>query len=93
MTMITVNVRGIISLNWQPPTRNVDGSTLTDLAGYRVYYGLSSRNYTGEHPVTDPSASSASVTAPAGTYYVAMTALDGDGNESAYSNEIVKTTQ
>lgn len=25
-----------------------------------------------------------------GTYYVTMTALDADGNESVYSNEVIK---
>ena len=28
---------------------------------------------------------------PSGDYYLAMTAIDAQGNESAYSNEIVRT--
>ncbi len=32
------------------------------------------------------------LTVPMGTYYLAMTAMDADGNESAYSNEVVKSS-
>ncbi len=32
---------GSVTLSWYPPTQNADGSPLTDLAGYRVYYGHS----------------------------------------------------
>ena len=30
---------GTVTLSWTPPTQNVDGSYLTDLAGYNIYYG------------------------------------------------------
>lgn len=30
---------GSTTLSWMPPTQNADGSTLTDLTGYRIYYG------------------------------------------------------
>jgi hypothetical protein len=30
---------GSATLSWNPPTRNEDGSVLTDLSGYRIYYG------------------------------------------------------
>ena len=29
-----------VSLAWNSPSTNEDGSQLTDLAGYKVYYGL-----------------------------------------------------
>jgi hypothetical protein len=32
---------GTASLSWIAPTTNSDGTPLTDLAGYRIYYGLS----------------------------------------------------
>lgn len=90
--MITVSVTGRLALNWQAPTENVDGTPLTDLAGYRIYYGQLSRSYTGDSAVDDPSASSTTISLPSGTYYVAMTALDAEGNESTYSNEIIRST-
>ncbi len=37
---------GYINLSWDAPTINSDGSPLTDLAGYKVYYGTSSYIYT-----------------------------------------------
>jgi hypothetical protein len=92
VAMITVNVNGVLSLSWVAPTENVDGSALIDLAAYRVYYGDSSRNYSSSADVTDPNATNLAVTLASGDYYVAMTALDADGNESAYSNEVLKTT-
>ncbi|MEZ5559896.1 MAG: fibronectin type III domain-containing protein [Pseudomonadales bacterium] len=79
-----------MTLAWQAPTENVDGSPLTDLAGYRVYYGEQSRAYTDTVDVSDNAATSTSLTLVSGSYYFAMTALDSVGNESAYSNEVVK---
>ncbi|MEM8767352.1 MAG: LamG-like jellyroll fold domain-containing protein, partial [Pseudomonadota bacterium] len=90
MEMLSVTVLGTVALRWQAPTENVDGSPLTDLAGYRIYYGTDSRSYGNTVEVSDPGSTEASFTAPSGDYYVTMTALDAEGNESAYSNEIVK---
>ena len=36
---------GFATLSWDPPSINADGTTLTDLAGYKIYYGTSSGNY------------------------------------------------
>ena len=35
-----------VTLSWIPPTTNADGTPLTDLAGYKIYFGVSSKNYT-----------------------------------------------
>src|SRR4029453_5263016 len=32
---------GLLDASWTPPTTNTDGSPLTDLAFYRLYYGPS----------------------------------------------------
>lgn len=83
-----------VSINWSPPTENVDGTPLTDLAGYKVYAGTSARDYQTSTPINDASLTSAVVpialTLMPGEnrIFLAMTALDADGNESAYSNEI-----
>ena len=77
-------------LRWQAPTQNVDGSPLVDLAGYRVYWGQGSRAYTDSHTINDAAVTEWEVTAPPNTYYFALTAFDGDGNESGYSNEVQK---
>ena len=91
LAMVAVRVNGTMSLNWVAPTENVDGTPLTDLARYRVYYGTSSRSYGTPVQVNNPAATSVQITAASGDYYVAMTAIDAEGNESAYSNEVLKT--
>lgn len=58
-------------------------------AGYKVYYGSSSQNYTSSIAVG--LVPTFSVNLPPGTYYFAVTALDSSGNESGYSNEVSKT--
>ena len=35
------------TLMWETPTTNVDGSPLTDLAGFKVYWGTVSGTYFG----------------------------------------------
>jgi hypothetical protein len=92
VAMITVRINGTLSLDWEAPTENVDGSPLTDLSGYKIHYGDSSRNYFGSADVNDANATSFAITLPSGSYYVAMTARDADDNESAYSNEVLKAT-
>lgn len=78
------------TLRWQAPTENVDGTALTDLAGFVVYWGPSSRNYTGSFTINSATTTEWEVTVGSGEYYFAMTAFDSQSNESAYSNEVVK---
>jgi uncharacterized protein YfaP (DUF2135 family) len=80
------------TLMWDAPTSNTDGSPVTDLAGYKIYYGAVSGKYTASKDVGDATsisvaALSSSVPAP-GLYYIAVVAYDTAGNESTYSNEI-----
>ena len=91
LQMLNVGVLGPVQLSWVAPDENVDGSALTDLAGYRIYYGTSSRNYSDMVDLSSPSTTAHTLTLASGDYYVAMTALDADGNESGYSNEVIKT--
>ena len=88
----------IDQIDWTAPTQNVDGSPLTDLASYNVYIGTSTRTYGTPIPIADPLATSALNLSFAlvgvqdgDQVFVAMTAVDDDGNESAFSNEVVKT--
>jgi hypothetical protein len=90
MAMLAVDVMGVVTISWQPPTENVDGTPLTDLAGYRIYYGEQSRDYTDQLEVSGATATARDVTLSSGAYYFAMTAVDQEGNESAFSNEVVR---
>ncbi len=78
---------GQATLSWTAPTQNADGSTLTDLAGYKIHYG------------TDPAALSKTITVSNATittylvedlspttWYFAITSVNAAGVESDYSN-------
>jgi hypothetical protein len=81
---------GNASLSWTAPVTNEDGSSLTDLAGYRVYYGTAPGSYSSSFTV--PAGTTYTVSGLAsGTYYFAVTAYNSAGIESTYSNEVTKT--
>ena len=80
-----------VTLSWDAPTTNEDGSPLTDLAGYKIYYSLSSGNYTSHIDVGNVTTSQVNNLTDGATYYLAVTAYDFSGNESAYSSEVSKT--
>jgi len=71
-----------ISLEW-------DANGEPDLAGYTVYYGTSSGNYTASADVGNNTHCVISNLEPGVTYYLAATAYDSEGNESGFSDEIV----
>jgi Divergent InlB B-repeat domain len=97
LLLASPSVAGILDATWTAPTTNTDGSLLTDLASYLLYYGTSTSPC--------PGSSSVQVAAPtsspgpnqttsfrltglsAGTLYnVAVTAVDAPGNQSACSS-------
>ncbi len=88
--MTTVSLRQAV-LSWQAPTKNVDGSALTNLSGYKIYYGTTSKNYTQTASVSGASTTTRTLSLAPGTYYFAVTALDSAGGESAKTNEVSKT--
>ncbi len=90
MAMISIVLNDRVTLNWQAPSQNDDGTRLQDLASYRIYYGAESGSYQHSIDVAQASASSHSLTLPSGDYYFAMTAVDSAGNESRYSNEVIR---
>lgn len=84
-----------VTLTWIAPTTNVDGTHLTDLAGYKVYYGTTRGPYaqfidTGN--VNTTYTLDVSGLAP-GTYYIAVTAYNSSGSESVYSNAVTVVVQ
>lgn len=94
VTAIVVST-GSATLSWTPPTERTDGSALTDLAGYKIYYGTSQGDYTTTIDIDNPGLTSFVVSELSGnsTYYFVMTAYDSNGNESAYSSVGSKTIQ
>lgn len=84
---------GSFSLSWTAPVTRSDGTplTLSEIAGYRVYYGTSPGNYPNRINISNGSLQSATLTGiPVGTYYVAMSTYDNKGLESNYSSPVVK---
>jgi fibronectin type 3 domain-containing protein len=82
---------GEVTLQWDPPDMNTDGTPCTDLAGYKVYYGKTSRNYDKWIDVGNVTTYKVTGLGAGCTYYFAATAYDTSRNESTYSNEVSKT--
>ena len=87
---------GVLDASWTSPTTNTDGSALTALASYRVYYVAADAPpcpgitfWEVASPTTTPDGRTVSVTLTGLTtdmyYTVAVTAVDLGGNESACS--------
>ena len=78
---------GSATLSWTPPTGNTDGSTLTNLAGYRILYGTSATALTRTLQVANPGVSRYVVeNLTAGTWYFSVRAYSTSGAESTSSN-------
>jgi fibronectin type 3 domain-containing protein len=70
-----------VSLSW-------DSSPSSDVAGYNIYYGSTSRNYTTVISVGNATAAQLSGFMEGVTYYFAVTAYGDSGQESELSNEV-----
>ena len=84
-----------VTLSWTAPTQNEDGTPLTNLAGYKLYYGTATGNYPTIINIPNPAALTFMVDnlTVDETYYFVGTAYNTDGIESRYSNEAVKTVE
>jgi len=81
-----------VTVSWIAPTTNTDGTPLTGLSGFQVFYGTASGQYSQSLPV--PSATVTSVVVEglgSGTWYFAAEAISSSGVASAYSQEVSKT--
>jgi hypothetical protein len=83
---------GSATLSWQPPTTNTDGSSLTNLAGYKVYWGTTAGSYPNSVTVNNPGITTYVVESlTPNTYYFAVKAFNSVGVESTWSNSASKT--
>jgi trimeric autotransporter adhesin len=81
-----------ITLIWSPPTKNTDGSSLTDLTGYRIYYGTSANSLTQSATVSGGSTASYTLTGlTSGTWYLAIASVSTSLGESAKSSVVSVT--
>ncbi len=81
-----------VTLSWDAPTTNADGTPLTDLAGYRVYFGQGSGKYRYKNDVGNVRVCTIGGLT-SGTWCFVVTAYDTSGNESDYSNEVCVNLQ
>jgi hypothetical protein len=83
---------GTASLSWTEPTENSNGAPLTDLAGYHIYYGTTSGQWTSTITVLVATETSYVVSGLApGTYYFAIVAFNTAGEDGPQSNVASKT--
>lgn len=68
-----------------------DPNTEPELAGYKVYYGTTSRNYGQTVDVGNAVICALNGLTEGQTYYIAITAYDASGFESEYSCEVMGT--
>lgn len=90
LAMVIPVSAGEVDLSWTAPTTNEDGTPLTDLAGYSVYYYDTAggwANPIGNVDVGNVTASTMTVPSQGIVYFV-VTAYDTSGNVSAPSNEV-----
>ena len=80
-----------ISLSWVAPSEREDntGILLSEIGGYKVYYGSTQGSYSNSVEINDASAASHILrNFTTGTYYFVMTTYDRDGQGSKYSPEV-----
>ena len=83
---------GSATLSWTAPTQNTDGTPLTNLSGFKVYWGPAAGNYPNSVTLNNPGLSTYVVDSLGpGTYFFAATALSSSGAESALSTPATKT--
>jgi hypothetical protein len=94
ITVGDASTTGSATLTWTAPTRNSDGSSLTNLAGYRIYYGTSSSSMTRTIQISNPGTTTYVVNnLSPGTYYFSVRAYNSSGAESSPSNTASKRVQ
>jgi hypothetical protein len=83
---------GTATLTWVPPTQNTNGTPVTTLIGYHIYYGTSAGAMTQSIVISSASTTSYEITGlSSGTWYFSVAADAADGTESAPSNVGSKT--
>lgn len=73
---------GATTLSWSAPLTNTDGSPLSDLAGFRIVYGIDAARLDRSLDVPDPAAASRRIDGLApGLWHFAVIAYNRDGVE------------
>jgi hypothetical protein len=83
----------LLGVDWVAPSEREDVSpiSLSEIAGYRVYYGTQTGVYPNQVDIDGSETTAKIPDLPQGTYYVVVTTVDTDGRESVNSSEVVVT--
>ena len=83
---------GVATLSWEAPTTTTTGETLTNLAGYKIYYGVDENDLSESVSLNSVGVETYVIeNLGAGTWYFAIKAVTAAGAESSLSNIVSKT--
>jgi hypothetical protein len=83
---------GTATLRWAEPTTNTNGTPLTNLAGYRILYGVSASNLSQTVDLNSPTTTQYVINnLTAGTWYFAIQSVTSAGAESPLSDVVSAT--
>jgi hypothetical protein len=91
---ITVAPSGQVTLNWEAPTTNTDGSPISDLAGYTISYGTDASALDQTVTVDNPTTTVYTMqNLASGTWYFAVGAYTSTGERSALTSVLSTTVE
>lgn len=78
---------GTAKITWRAPTENSNGTALTDLAGYYVYYGTNASDLSQSVQISNPETLTYTISGltTGETWYFAVTSYTSSGQQSSYS--------
>ena len=89
------NTTANVDLSWVAPAEREDNTpiALSEIAGYKIYYGSTQGQYPNSITISDSSATGHTFQSfTTGTYYFVVTTIDTEGRESQYSSEVTIAT-
>jgi hypothetical protein len=89
---VTENATGSVTLDWTAPTENTNGTPLTNLGGYWIYYGTSANALTKTIQIANPGIVTYVISnLSPGTWYFAVSAYTTADVQSGRSAVASKT--
>lgn len=82
---------GNATLNWTRPTLNSDGTMLSAVSGYKIYYGASASSLSNSISVSGDVTSYTISNLAKGTWYFAIASINSAGIEGSRSNNAAST--
>lgn len=79
------------SFTWSPPTQNEDGTTLTDLASYKIYDSRDGVNYGTPVTIPAPASTYSWPNLPAGLHYWKISSVSTSNGEGAATPSVQRT--